>query len=156
MAPPAARSYESAVRDTYHPAVPRLQESRDGGRASGKPPSDTLQAQMSDEPDSDALVDAARAGDASAFRALYEHFAPQIYRFALFRLRRAADAEDLTQRVFVKVIEALPRYEHRGLPFRAWLFRIARNAVIDVQRVTRPAEPMELLESQASDGPGPV
>lgn len=106
--------------------------------------------------DTDALASRARAGDSTAFRALYERFAPQVYRFALFRVRNAADAEDLTQRVFVSVIEALPRYEQRGLPFAAWLFRIARNAVIDFVRVERPRDPLELLEFQAAEGPGPA
>jgi RNA polymerase sigma-70 factor (ECF subfamily) len=102
------------------------------------------------------LVRRARDGDAAAFQCLYEQFAPQIYRFALFRMRNAADAEDLTQRVFEKVIEALPRYEDRGLPVGAWLFRIARNAVIDFERGRRPRDPLEMLEFVASEGPGPA
>lgn len=106
--------------------------------------------------DSDALVKRASKGDGTAFRALYEHFAPLIYRFALFRVRNASDAEDITQRVFVKVIEALPRYEDRGLPFGAWMFRIARNTVIDFERVNRSRDPLDVLEFQASEGPGPA
>jgi RNA polymerase sigma-70 factor (ECF subfamily) len=106
--------------------------------------------------DDDALVARASDGDAAAFRDLYEQFAPLIYRFALFRVRNASDAEDITQRVFIKVIEALPRYERRGLPFGAWLFRIARNSVIDFERVKRPRDPLDVLEFQASEGPGPA
>jgi len=54
-----------------------------------------------------------------------------IYRFIASRVHRPSDAEDLTQHVFVKALEALPRYESRGIPFGGWLFRLARNAVID-------------------------
>src|SRR4051812_1691439 len=106
--------------------------------------------------DSAILVARAREGDAGAFRALYERYAPLIYRFSLFRVRNAADAEDITQRVFVKVIEALPRYQERGVPFGAWVFRIARNAVIDFERGRRPRDPLDVLEFQAADGPGPA
>jgi RNA polymerase sigma-70 factor (ECF subfamily) len=93
---------------------------------------------MSDDLDVRHLVALAKTGDARAFGALYDRYAERIYRFALVRLGEPADAEDLLQRVFVKVIEALPRYEDRGLPFAAWLFRIARNALIDIERA-RPS-----------------
>ena len=78
------------------------------------------------------LVRLAQAGDTSAFGALYEEHAPAIHRF----LRRRMDGpdevvEDLTAEVFVKVYEKLERYEERGLPFTAWLYRIARNHLID-------------------------
>ena len=77
------------------------------------------------------LVDEARSGDAWAFGQLFDHFHLPIYRYITSRVHRPADAEDLTQLVFVKALEALPRYESRGIPFGGWLFRLARNAVID-------------------------
>src|SRR4051794_36226288 len=110
---------------------------------------------MTDHADTDALVDRAARGDADAFRRLYEEFAPRLYRFALFRLRDASDAEDLIQRVFVKMIEALPRYEQRGLPFGAWVFRLARNAVIDFERTRRPHAPLDVVALRPGEGPGP-
>ena len=103
----------------------------------------------------DALVRRASKGDAHAFRQLYEAFAPALYRFALFRVRNPADAEDIVQRVFEKTIEALPRYEQRGLPFRAWLFRVARNAVIDFERTRHDGEDLDMLTFRASDDLGP-
>ena len=77
------------------------------------------------------LVAEARAGDAWAFGALFDHYHRPVYRYIASRVHRPADAEDLTQLVFVKALEALPRYESRGIPFGGWLFRLARNTVID-------------------------
>lgn len=80
------------------------------------------------------LVARSRNGDAAAFARLYEMFVGRIYRYCLVRVGNSVDAEDLTQVTFLKVVEALPRYEERGQPFAAWLFRIARNVVIDFIR----------------------
>jgi RNA polymerase sigma-70 factor (ECF subfamily) len=110
---------------------------------------------MNDHGDLDALVERAAHRDADAFRALYEHFAPRLYRYALVRIRHAADAEDVVQRIFVKMIEALPRYEQRGLPFAAWVFRLARNAVIDFERTRRPTEQLDLIADADGGEPGP-
>ncbi len=77
------------------------------------------------------LVTEARQGDAWAFGMIFDHYHESIYRFIASRVHRPSDAEDLTQHVFVKALEALPRYESRGIPFGGWLFRLARNAVID-------------------------
>ncbi|MGH2465704.1 MAG: RNA polymerase sigma factor, partial [Candidatus Limnocylindrales bacterium] len=74
----------------------------------------------------------ARSGDPEAIARLYDLYAARVYRFALVRVESRADAEDILQQTFVKMIEALPRYEDRGLPFAAWLFRIARNSMIDL------------------------
>ena len=80
------------------------------------------------------LVGDAQAGDAWAFGCLFDHYHLPVYRYVASRVRRPSDAEDLTQLVFVKALEALPRYEARGIPFGGWLFRLARNAIIDQVR----------------------
>lgn len=98
---------------------------------------------MVDDVEVDALVSRAKAGDAEAFGALYDLYAERVYRFVLVRVPQPADGEDLLQQVFLKVIESLPRYEQRGLPFGAWLFRIARNTVIDFGRTRRVAAPFD-------------
>jgi RNA polymerase sigma-70 factor (ECF subfamily) len=110
---------------------------------------------MNDHGDLNVLVDRAVHRDSEAFRALYEHFAPRLYRFVLVRVRDAVDAEDLVQRIFVKMIEALPRYEQRGLPFAAWVFRLARNAVIDFERTRHPTEDLSVVAGADAGGPGP-
>ena len=111
------------------------------------------------EPDIARLVAAARRGDEAAFTELYRRYADRVYRFCLFRVRRPADAEDLMQQTFLRAIEALPRYEERGLPFGAWLFRIARNVVIDHERTRRAALDLDELvhagaEPATEDGMG--
>jgi RNA polymerase sigma-70 factor (ECF subfamily) len=108
-----------------------------------------------DEYDVRQLVDRAKNGDHLAVGALYDRYADRLYRFARFRMPDPRDAEDLVQRVFLKMIEALPRYQHRGTPFGAWLFRIARNAVIDQHRTQRVNEPLDAAEHEASTTRGP-
>ncbi len=84
-----------------------------------------------------ALVVAAKAGDATAFGELYERYRDAIYRFCLARTGSAHDAEDLTADVFVKALQSIDRYQDRGLPFAAFLYRIARNAAIDRSRTLK-------------------
>ena len=108
-----------------------------------------------DEGEIDDLVDRARAGDQAALGALYDRLAARLYRFAFFRLGNRADAEDLPQRTFLKMIEALPRYQRRGIPFEAWFFRIARNGLVDVLRARRSHDPLEALHAAPSGEIGP-
>jgi RNA polymerase sigma-70 factor, ECF subfamily len=110
---------------------------------------------MSDERLVAQLVARAQESDAEAVGALYDRYVDQVFRFVRLRLRNRLDAEDVTQRVFLHMIEALPRYQARGTPFAAWLFRIARNAVIDHVRTHRPHDPIEVVTDRASAGPSP-
>jgi RNA polymerase sigma-70 factor, ECF subfamily len=99
---------------------------------------------------------AARAGDEAAFVAVYRAYAPAVYRFCLARSRHPADAEDLLQQTFLRVVEALPRYEDRGLPFGAWLFRIARSVTVDQHRRRRDDVSLEIEVGEttgAADAP---
>lgn len=80
-----------------------------------------------------ALVERARA-DPDAFGALYDRYVDRIYRFAFHRTGGHADAEDVTAQTFHRAFERIGAYEWRGVPFGAWLFRIARNALVDRTR----------------------
>ncbi len=80
------------------------------------------------------LIARAQQGDTFAFEKIYNEFFPAIYRYTAFRAPEDV-AEDLVADVFVKAWEKLHQYKrHRGVPFAAWLFRIARYTVIDSYR----------------------
>jgi RNA polymerase sigma-70 factor (ECF subfamily) len=83
--------------------------------------------------------------DPAAFAALYERHLPGIYSYIRARTGSDEDAIDLAHQAFVNALEALPRYRDRGVPMRAWLYRIARNAVIDFQRRARSMVPWDSL-----------
>ncbi|MHB8958752.1 MAG: RNA polymerase sigma factor [Candidatus Limnocylindrales bacterium] len=103
----------------------------------------------------DRLVAAAQTGDPDAFGALFDRYYVPVYRFVAARIGRPSDAEDLAQLVFVKALEALPRYEARGVPFGGWLFRLARNVVIDHVRTRREHATLEIVAEHSSDDAGP-
>jgi len=67
----------------------------------------------------------------SRFAKLYERYFERVYAFALARTHDRAAAEDVTAETFRQALENLPRFEWRGVPFSAWLFRIAANAAAD-------------------------
>jgi RNA polymerase sigma-70 factor (ECF subfamily) len=79
----------------------------------------------------------ARTGDAEAVRFLYIRYSNNVYGYVRSILRNDHDAEDVTQHVFGKLMTALARYDERGIPFFAWLLRLARNAAIDHLRANR-------------------
>ncbi len=86
------------------------------------------------------LVRLAQEGDTEAFGRLYDQFFDSIYRYTAFRLPKEI-AEDVTADIFVKAWEKLYTYKsHKGIPFGAWLFRIARHTVIDAYRTHRGFE----------------
>lgn len=112
-------------------------------------------------PNSDAhgerqIVDAARAGDERALSELYTLYFPRVYRYILARTGSTYDAEDLAEEVFMRVIEALERFEWREAPFSAWIFRIAHNAVISQRRKDGArGRSAPLTEGLAVDSAGP-
>jgi RNA polymerase sigma-70 factor (ECF subfamily) len=103
----------------------------------------------------DRLVAEAKAGDREAFGRIFDAYAGPIHRFIASRVNRPSDAEDLTQLVFVKALEALPRYEARGIPFGGWLFRLARNAIIDQIRTRRDHLSLVAAVTRETEDAGP-
>ena len=87
-----------------------------------------------DAHDDRPLVDAARAGDEAALAELYNLYFPRVYRYILARTGNPYDAEDLAEEVFLRMLDAIGRFEWREAPFSAWVFRIAHNAVISQRR----------------------
>jgi RNA polymerase sigma-70 factor (ECF subfamily) len=83
--------------------------------------------------DSAALARAAQ-GDKEAFGVLYERYVDRIYTYVYYRTGNTFDAEDLTARVFLRALRHIPKYQDRGLPFSAWLYRIAHNLVANWHR----------------------
>ncbi len=86
------------------------------------------------EPEDEAqLVERART-DAVAFEQLYQRYVKRIYNYIYYRTGSGHDAEDLTARTFQRVVAHLPHYVARGVPFSAWLYRIAHNLVANWHR----------------------
>lgn len=91
---------------------------------------DTPQNEAQDEA---ALIERAKH-DPDAFGELYERYVDRIYSYIYYRVGNENEAEDLTARVFYRVLKALPRYVDRGAPFASWLYRIAHNLVANFYR----------------------
>jgi len=107
------------------------------------------EVQQMPEPES-ILIARAKAGDHEAIGRLYERYAPQVRRYVATRLGDSQLAEDVCSDVFVKVLEGLDRYEDRGWPFSAWLYRIAYARTMDMLRQARRRPSVPLDESNAS------
>jgi RNA polymerase sigma-70 factor (ECF subfamily) len=102
------------------------------------------------------VVDAAKAGDEAALTELYKLYFPRVYRYILARMGNPYDAEDLTEEVFLRVLDAIERFQWREAPFSAWLFRIAHNAVISQRRKEGArGRSSPLLEALPVDSQGP-
>lgn len=102
-----------------------------------------------------ALVIKAQEGDTEAFGKIYDAYLTPVYRYVVFRFPEDL-AEDLVADIFVKVWEKLHTYKARkGIPFAAWLFRIARYSVIDAYRSTRGFEeiPENLVDENQQNDP---
>lgn len=101
------------------------------------------------------LVVRAQDGDTEAFGKIYDAFLTPVYRYVVFRFPEEL-AEDLVADIFVKAWEKLHTYKaFTGIPFSAWLFRIARYTVIDAYRSTRGFEELseELVDERSDNDP---
>jgi len=100
------------------------------------------------------LIKKAQRGDPLAFGELYEYHAPVIFRYLFVHLDSRMDAEDLTGEVFLKAWQSLPKYNEHGVPFLAFLFRVARNVLVDHYRRSNRQEtkPPEELDGYKQEG----
>lgn len=80
----------------------------------------------------DQLVAALVAHEPAAWRHLFEEQYDRVYRYAYLRTGNAADADDVASTTFAEAVRGIGRYQHRGTPIAAWLFRIAHNETVDL------------------------
>ena len=101
--------------------------------------------------DDEQVIKQVKNGDAEAFGMLYDQYAEVIFRYVYSHLENRLDAEDLTEEIFLRAWRALPKYDERGLPFSAFLFRIARNSLIDYYRQRKTVQSIDDIEIQSHE-----
>ena len=104
--------------------------------------------------DEKELVERARHRDQEAFAQLYEKHFDKIYRYVRLKIGNETEAEDMTQQVFLNALQSISSFKWKGVPFSAWLFRIAHNQVVDYFRKTKSTA-VPLDESLAKDDNNP-
>ena len=96
--------------------------------------------------DEHSLVREAQQGNAGAFAKIYETYFDRVFRYAVVRVGNAAEAEDIAEDVFLRALESIRSFQWRGVPFSAWLFRIAHNLLTDRLRSKGRHEELALDE----------
>jgi RNA polymerase sigma-70 factor (ECF subfamily) len=94
----------------------------------------------------------AKEGDQEALRFLYVSYSHNIYGYVRSIVRDDHEAEDITQHVFAKLMTTIVKYDDRGVPFFAWLLRMARNVAIDHLRANRLTPTENVLDPDTSSG----
>lgn len=104
--------------------------------------------------DEKTLIELARCRDQAAISELYQRNVDAIYRYMAHRVSESTVAEDLTAQVFLRALESIENYTDTGLPFSAWLYRIAHARVVDYWRSQRRRPQVELDEGMPADDTG--
>ena len=100
----------------------------------------------------DELIQLTQNGDAEAFGELYQRYAHIIFRFIYSHLSERFEAEDLTEEVFLRVWRSLSNFREQGVPFLAYLFKVARNVLVDYyRRAGRSGGLMSIEEKPLTD-----
>ncbi len=105
--------------------------------------------------DEESLVQRAKQRDQKAFTQLYERYFDRIYRYVALRIGDKAEAEDMTQQVFLSALQSISSFKWKGVPFSAWLYRIAHNQVVDYLRKKKKRPATLLNESLVSSDSNP-
>jgi RNA polymerase sigma-70 factor (ECF subfamily) len=114
-----------------------------------------IEHERAEDIDTARLVTRFQAGEREAFAAIYERYFDRVYGYVRVAFQDKHEAEDAAQQVFVQALEALPRYERRRQPFRAWLFTIVRNYTLGELRKRARLEvvdPAELDQRREANG----
>lgn len=90
------------------------------------------------------IIKACQNGELTNFTQLYDSYHQTIYRFIYYRIHHRETAEDLTSTVFIKALENIGQFKPNKGTFSAWIYRIARNAIIDHVRATRGTDDITL------------
>lgn len=108
-------------------------------------------------PNEEQVLRKAVRGDEEAFTQLYDAHIDGVFRFVLLRVTDKSTAEDITSTVFMKAWENLGDYKIGKAPFRAWIYRIARNAIIDHYRTRKESVSLDAVFDLADEhGPNPT
>ena len=105
-------------------------------------------------PSDGELIRRTQSGEREAFGELYRRYLGPIYGYIRLRVASEHDAEDLTEIVFMRSLEAMERYQDRGAPFAAFLYKVARHLIVDSYRAKPAGLPLEVAEAQPDDQPG--
>ena len=96
----------------------------------------------------DSIVLSAIQGESSAFGLLYDYYQPKIYRFVILKVGHREEAEDITHQVFLSAWQNINKYKVKGFPFSSWLYRIARNQVIDHYRTRKVTSAIDEVQPE--------
>jgi RNA polymerase sigma-70 factor, ECF subfamily len=131
---------QSSMTNRFRERADELDTTRPAGRFRTK-------TTLEEGPELDRVVahavERAKAGDQEAVRFLYLRYVDNVYGYVRSIVRDDFEAEDVTQHVFTKLLTVLPKYEQRGVPFAAWILRVARNVAVDHMRQQRRSFPCE-------------
>ncbi|MGH2693506.1 MAG: sigma-70 family RNA polymerase sigma factor [Actinomycetota bacterium] len=95
----------------------------------------------------------AAKGDGDAAAVLFDHYHPRVFRYAVARLRDEVEAEDVAAECFARILRDIRNFRWRGGGFEAWLFRIARNLVVDHMRQLSKEEAVAEVDTVALSNP---
>jgi len=105
--------------------------------------------------DEESIVRRAQQRDPAALTQLYEENFDKICRYIVLKIGDRTEAEDMTQQVFLNALKSISSFRWKGMPFSAWLFRIAHNQIVDYFRKKSKRATVPLDESLAAGDSDP-